>query len=517
MRVNQNVFIMKKLLLLLVLIMSIFVTAQAGYVIKGISTISLPDDLKNFTIALNEEGVPISAASMYTSLGGGTGRNSIVIIPADITDPATYFPALFPFGIDENYNIDVRDFHYIPNRDVYVLCGSRKANFYSRAFVAVIRGDLSSMMYNEYAEADMFYSIWAENSNPPSLDYFVCGTRGAYGVIASVATSNLLMTNFYITENVWQYHKIIAKQGGSYRLVASGRNPACDQIGFTIFVSSFTSIYSYYWAQNSEPASHCVVCDYAPASDKVVLASSYQSSVTLNLVTFTFTPAITISTYHYYAPYGTQNSKYNVQDIGMFDPNDAISPRISVVGFVEDGVPLRTMAWHGYVLGLSPTAAMNNNFYFGSVSEEYMHYKIKGNPLGNEFTGGYHQSTWEKSALFGTPLTIADNCDHRYSSAPPVTDNPVWTTFNLVPKDFSHRVYNTFLKQPYLMDYDGCDPFRGSALAPELVMPVEQESEITTFYDHITVKDTPVNTNYQIFSIQGQLIQTISLRVPQRG
>jgi hypothetical protein len=40
-------------------------------------------------------------------------------------------------------------------------------------------------------------------------------------------------------------------------------------------------------------------------------------------------------------------------------------------------------------------------------------------------------------------------------------------------------------------------------------MPLHEiESEITTFYNRITVKDTPSGTNYQIYSVTGQLIQT---------
>jgi hypothetical protein len=56
---------------------------------------------------------------MHTADGGGEGRNSIVIIPADTNVSATYFP--FTFGIDEDFNFEVRDFHYDATNDFWAL------------------------------------------------------------------------------------------------------------------------------------------------------------------------------------------------------------------------------------------------------------------------------------------------------------------------------------------------------------------------------------------------------------
>jgi len=41
-----------------------------------------------------------------------------------------------------------------------------------------------------------------------------------------------------------------------------------------------------------------------------------------------------------------------------------------------------------------------------------------------------------------------------------------------------------------------------------MIIVAEDKSEVTTYYDRITVKDTPTNTNYQIYNTIGQLIQT---------
>lgn len=508
--INQNLFIMRKLLLFLALIMSIFFTAQAGYVIRGITAYVPPYNLKNYTLALNEYGRPVSAASIYTSWGGGMGRNSIVIIPADTLSPVFYFPVSFSSGgLEETYNIDVRDFHYISNGNKYVLCGARKTNNYSRAFVAVIDGGLNTMRYNEYKEADMFYSIWADNSNFSSLDYYVCGTSGARGVIASIEKTHLAITNCYVTAIDWEYHKIIAKQpGGSLRFVVSGRNPACTQIGFTIFTQSFSSNYSYAWAQTSEPNAHSVICDHVLANDKIIIASSHNKTVILNFVTiYTLTPTILVGV-NGYSFQGTANTKYNVQDIGMFPITDAGNHHISVVGYIEDGTTLSKMAWHGYVSVVSsPSSTMNTNSYY-TANEDYMHYKIKGNIQGDDFTGGYHQNGWQMNALFGTPLTIAQTCDYRTTNVTAMYGEPAWTTFSLLPKSFSESGYYTFDRYLYTTDYYACTPFKGAEPAPELLMPTEQEIEIITSHDHITVKDISTNTHYQIYSATGQLLQT---------
>ena len=56
-------------------------------------------------------------------------------------------------------------------------------------------------------------------------------------------------------------------------------------------------------------------------------------------------------------------------------------------------------------------------------------------------------------------------------------------------------------------EYGECLPFKGGG-TPELAPAIEDESEMITFYDRITVKDTPTNTNYQIYNVMGQLMQS---------
>lgn len=91
--INQKPFIMRKLLLFLSTLICFHFTVQAGYVIRGISTGLKPANLKNYTLALNEEGEPVSAASMHTASAPGTGKNGIVIIQANF--PVAY---LFPIN-----------------------------------------------------------------------------------------------------------------------------------------------------------------------------------------------------------------------------------------------------------------------------------------------------------------------------------------------------------------------------------------------------------------------------------
>ena len=107
---------MKKLVLFFVLLMSILFTAQAGYIIRGISTV-VDTPLKNYTLTFDKKDEPVSSASMIDPV---TGWHSIVIVQANY--PESY---IFPVVIDhENLEIEVRDFHYLKD-DTYILCGSR--------------------------------------------------------------------------------------------------------------------------------------------------------------------------------------------------------------------------------------------------------------------------------------------------------------------------------------------------------------------------------------------------------
>jgi len=495
---------MKKILLSLALITSILFTVQAGYIIRGVNVPADSPYLKNFTLTFNTSDEPVSAGSMIDPF---SGHNSIVIINAN-NNLAAIFPILY--GGEDLY-IEVRDFHKVPYQNTYVLCGSRGEGVNARAFVATINSTLSAMQYNEYPEADIFYSIWADI--PVSsfmLDYFVCGKKGQHGVIASIhRVFNLQLTNFLITRNEqeWEYHKIIALYSFPIQhaplFVASGRNPDCTQIGFTVIEPLLNVFGSYMWEQMTDPLSHCVVSSDALEYNSIILASSYQNTVTLNPIRYPVTTP-SISAYRYSLP---DRYRYSIQDIGTIKLTENTF-RISVAGF-KRGLTAQTIAWHGHVEGLSITIPMRNNDYHRPFTGDYEHYKIRHDQFGTEYTGGCFQSVTEMSALFGTPLTPADDCDNHYPSDYPRIDQLIWRLFDLERNDIYVHLPDDIYPTSFMLPVDeDCGDFKGGVSAPELVLPIEDESDIITFYDRITIKDTPTNTNYQIYTITGQLIQT---------
>jgi hypothetical protein len=398
--------IMKKILLLLVLTMSLLATAHAGFVIRGIDT-SVAFDLKNFTLTLNNDE-PVSAASMYTTDGGGTGSNSIVIIPADTNVSATYFP--FTFGLDEDFSFEVRDFHYDATNNLYILCGSRKNDIDTFAFLAVINIASATMDYNEYTNADIFYSMCAPNDY--LSDYYVCGKSGNYGAIASISKSLLNFTNLFITDYEWVCHKIIEKPTNSIdpRFAISGRNPECTGVGYTAIDPSFTLGVTYFWGQLSEQDALCVVCEDATDNNNIILATSYQNRVTLNTVLFSGIPQLGVQ--HYYF---TPSTNFYVQDIGMIEINKVTDSIISIAGYMTDGISPQHQAWYGYVNRLNITPIMSKNYY--QADGQYEHYKIRYAQSGEVYTGGYFQGDNDSvCALFGTPQQIADECESIYGS-----------------------------------------------------------------------------------------------------
>jgi len=296
---------MKKILLFIILIMSILVKLNAGYVIRGIYLVDPLDDLKNYTLTFHKEYGPIAAAAIHTPFASGSGLNSIAIIPADNSLLATVFPIAFLTGPDIYFDIEVRDFHHDKTKDVFVLCGSRQIDPVARAFVAVVSSNLSQMLFFEYPEADMFYSIWVDYPTStgidPGWDYYVCGTSGNQGVVCSIDRNSMLFTNLYITETDWEYHKIIAKQNTDYSLyfVASGRNTKYSQIGFSTFDPQFSTILAYVWEQNTAPESQCVVSEDLLLNNSVILASSYQSAITLNPITYPIITPTQITAYQF--------------------------------------------------------------------------------------------------------------------------------------------------------------------------------------------------------------------------
>ena len=139
---------MKKLLFFLVLFTSIHFFSTAGYIIRGITTWTPSENLKNYTLTFDASGTPIAAGSMYTSFGPGTAKNSIVIVNS-ISNIADIFPIALPGEPNEDYNIEVRDIHYVSYRDIYVLCGSRGVGNNTNAFVAFMSSNFSSMQFVE--------------------------------------------------------------------------------------------------------------------------------------------------------------------------------------------------------------------------------------------------------------------------------------------------------------------------------------------------------------------------------
>jgi len=502
---------MRKLLFFLVLFMSIFFITKAGYVIRGTTATSItPYDIKNYTLTFDEHYAPIAAVSMPSPLAFGTGKNSIAVFRADDI-LINVFPIVLPTDEPEaNYDIEVRDFHHVKHDDIYVLCGTRGYFRDTHAFVAVMTGDFTTMLFMEYPEANVFYSICGDFDTPqifPNFDYYVCGTKDNYGVIASVSSSSLQLLSFYKTEEPWAYHKIILLQNtdNSLRFVVSGIAPDNNVIGLTSFTPTTSPTSCYYWTQPTNPNSHCVVADYVLDDNRVVVASSHENVVTLNSAFFPLTALSQIYEYHY--TMNIDGNPYYVQDIGAIE-EDGGNIGISVAGYMEQNLQHR--AWHGYVSGLSSAIFMGNNNY--GLDDLYEHYKVRYDQNGKTHTGGYFQvlgvQNSPRGALFGTPLTNAP-CDYIYPSSFPVDFAQSPASFSINDNEFNeYEVQSINSYESSMPIYAECFPFKGKT-APEFsILPPEKETEISTFYDRITVKDTPLGTKYQIYSINGQLIQT---------
>ena len=490
---------MKKKLFALTLILGVFCTAQAGYLIRG-KTVYNDQEFKNFTLTLDHNDEPISAGSMMDDVDYG-----IVIVRAN--DPN---PPFFRTTIDNiNYPVEVRDFHHLEN-EKYILCGTIAYNGSACAFVAEV--DLSSlgnlMYFVIHPEADIYYSIWVGNiQGSPLLDYYACGAKDNRGVIVDIDRVNLRPITLYEADIPWVYHKVIVKQTSSQTvsLVASGRDPDCRFVGFSVMdISSATSL-NYYWRQQTEPASHSVLCDYIFTNNTIVLASSYQDVLTLNRVTF---PVSVLPAYRIPFRAPTDEIRYCVQDIGIFETNHVLNPRISVAGYYTASSSLQTTAWFGSVVGLS-VASIMKNYYFRPSNGRHEHYKIRGDQSGETYTGGHSEDGHSWGVLFGDPLKLTlVECDRRAERLISTIDLLSWYNFDLRAFPQSNYIPDVLdQSQDNMIVFYNCGPFKG-ATVPELAMPIEDESEITAFHDRITLKDTPTNTNYQIYNTIGQLIQT---------
>jgi len=490
---------MKKIFLILVFATSVCYTAQAGYVVRGYVNDLSYSDVLNYTLTLRN-GAPQAAGSMHYSQAGGAGRNCIFTIDADqsITD-ATYF--LFT---GDDFDFEVRDFHYYD--DKYVLCGSRKKGSDIHAFVAKI--DLSvlplQMDYMEYQfDADIFNSICVPSNQ--SLGYYVCGNKGDHGVIASIDRGNLDLTNLYETDEKWEYHKIITKndvETVNPRIIVSGRSTAYPQVGFTVVDILFTSRVNYYWTQSTEWDSHCVVADNYLDNTKVVMASSYNGTVTLYSVTLSITPTITA---YYYSFATTPDTRYCVRDIVMSETNDTPYPHVSVAGFMtHQPVSSPEWAWYGETR-LSALTPMDTKTYSRMGDGLYQHYKIKY--YGNEvYTGGYFEDDEKKCALFATPGKIAKECEYTGQSGDPYNEPIHYFTFGLTSLNYSPHSIQPFISHSVNFLEEHCGGLKKGE-APE-EMRDDNDIGIIAFSDYIFVNNIKININYQIYNVIGQLVQT---------
>ena len=477
---------MKKVFFVLVFIFSILCTAQAGYIIRSLPSAGIiPSSLVNYTLTFDGADNPIAATASFIP-----GVQGIAIVYANATMARI-------FNVPSTEPIEVRDFHYLEHDERYILCGSRGTGASARAFVATIDATFSLMQFMEYPEASIFYSIWGNDD--PALGFYVCGAKDSYGVIASVHRSNLYLTSLYRI-NHWEYHKII-RQENSLRFVVSGRDPECTRIGYTEFTPPAAPLTNNYWAQNTESASLCVVSDNMLTSNQVILASSWQNTVTLSLVNF----GVGVAPSSYRFTLSSAIDRYYVQDISTIVENNNI--RISVAGYkIPSLAPSPREAWYGYVMGLSATSVMRNNSYYGSTTDRYEHYKVKDHN-GVTYTGGFFQNPNIGGVLFGTPRTNAPFCDHTYQASNNIigyqpSSMPVYIA------DFSPHILSPYPSHESQTYSTECSPFKGEEPDLKSAMSAENESEITTFYDRIVVKDIPANTGYQIYNTLGQLIST---------
>ena len=110
---------MKKILFVFTLILGVFCTAQAGYLIQGMYGSNV-QGFKNFTLTLDNADEPVSAGSMISG-----GYPSIVIVRANF--PTTN---IFPNTIPNCSDIEVRDFHYLEGATIF--CVEPYLNYHER-------------------------------------------------------------------------------------------------------------------------------------------------------------------------------------------------------------------------------------------------------------------------------------------------------------------------------------------------------------------------------------------------
>jgi len=519
--INLYLFIMKKFLLFLILIMTLSFPVQAGYIIRGIVNYGKKARLENYTLTFGANNQPISAGSMYTNLAPGYGniRNTIVLI-----NSGTNSSLIFPILLGEDWvDVEVRDFHCIGN-ERYVLCGTRRLDFGLDvcAFVAIITGN--TMRFYEYLDADIFHSICTDGpmfsspGTPPSADFYACGAKNEKGVIVLIDRISMQPMRVLETEIPWVYHKIISYRNpitganNEPRFIVSGRDPECDWVGFSIINGLLSSFSSHRWVQQTELDAHVVVSAFVGENNNIVLASSKENFVTLYPVSIP--PLSQINAYKFiFEP----EFNFFVRDIGMNPYYDAANQRIHVAGYLTDiSSAILRQAWFGNVGSALSTGSImfNNNYVPWSGDDQYEHHKIRY--YNNvPYTGGkFSENGYSLCALFATPtIPTYDACYYTFESL--VTDPAdFWLQpFVLNKVSTTPALLHPFEIDDHLMDYYAdCLPFKGGKGGdddPEYSMtPPENETEITNFYDRITVKDTPSGTNYQIYSVTGQLIQT---------
>jgi hypothetical protein len=494
---------MKKFSILLCLL-CLILTANAGYIKRGISTLVAPNDIKNFTLAFDSRGNPIAAGSMHSSLAGppSTGCNSIVIVHTN-TNQAQLFPiVLGTEEFPEDFHIKVLDFHYERFTNSYILCGVRGENspYRSYAFVARIDAGFTTIEYADIHDSEKLYSIWGNFDGEPTPLYYACGPTYILGIHP---VSLMPAGPRYAPELFWIYHKIVGKWGTEinpkgWTLIVSGTDTEHTLAGFAMFDPQnpppSTYFDHYYWEQPTDSEAHCVVADDIVNKNQIVLATSCPDiGVSLHHIDINQLQGTT------YTSLRGGRQRHVVQDIASNREG------VSVAGYFA--MYPNNKAWYGHYPTATGFNIINNNDYYVPAIGDYEHYKVKYDNIGKVYTGGYFGTFANRGVLFGSPQEPSE-CDDLYSDRSWKTKfllervdlTPMRRTGNY-PFSFETRV----LTMPY--EYI-CREFSEEETSPDFILPFEKESDITTSYDYISVKNLSINTAYQIFAITGQLLQS---------
>jgi hypothetical protein len=497
---------MKKTSIFLILFLTFLLTANAGYMIRSVSALVPANEIKNFTLSFDSRGNPIAAGSMYSSLVGppNTECNSIVIVHAN-TNQAQIFPiVLGTETYPEDYHIEVKDFHYVRATNSYILCGIRGADssFQSYAFVATIDASLSTMYFKESHDASIYYSIWGNFESEPTPQYYACGRYLNTGTIVQIDPTTLAITAVISTGDLNEYHKIIGKWNTwvnprGWTLIASGRGFDSEGtiVGFTMTETNifFTPRYSYYWRQCSEPLSLCAITDDLINDNHIILATSCPDvGVNLNHIDILQLQGTTYTTLR------GGRQRHIIQDI------TSNKEGVSLAGYFFRLNEIR--AWYGHLPSSTGLSTVTNNDFFAQ-GRTFINYKAKYDNTGKVYTGGYFEDYLNLGVLFSSPQEPS-KCDNIYTDESE-TSKMVFNPFGVRDMRMAPTEPTRIPGKEYILPFvEICPDFTKEGNKPDFAEKDEKESKIATNFDYISLKDYPSGTNYQLYSITGQLIQT---------